>query len=75
MNQILHQKHLPNVSNMQNVIFMDMPKNIYILNTYVNRGLFFMFGIFGRCCVVESFKFHPELILNFLRDSEFYSKF
>ena len=31
--------------------------------------------IFGRCCVVESFKFHPELILKFLRDSEFYSKF
>ena len=30
--------------------------------------------IFGKCCVVESFKFHPELILNFLRDSEFYSK-
>ena len=30
--------------------------------------------IFGRCCVVESFKFHRELILNFLRDSEFYSK-
>ena len=31
--------------------------------------------LFGRCCVVESFKFHPELILNILRDSEFYSKF
>ena len=30
-------------------------------------------NIFGRC-VVESFKFHPELILNFLGDSEFYSK-
>ena len=30
--------------------------------------------IFGKCCVVESFKFHPELILKFLRDSEFYSK-
>ena len=29
--------------------------------------------IFGRC-VVESFKFHPELILIFLGDSEFYSK-
>ena len=25
--------------------------------------------IFGRSCVVESFKFHPELILNILRDS------
>ena len=31
--------------------------------------------LFGRCCVVESFKFHPELILNILRDSEFYSNF
>ena len=31
-------------------------------------------GIFGRC-VMESFKFHPELILKCLRDSEFYSKF
>ena len=31
--------------------------------------------IFGRCGVVESFQFHPELILNFLKDSEFYSKF
>ena len=31
--------------------------------------------IFGICCVVESFKFHPELILKCLRDSEFYSKF
>ena len=28
--------------------------------------------IFGRCCVVESFKFHPELILKFLRDTKFY---
>ena len=25
--------------------------------------------------VVESFQFHPELVLKFLRDSEFYSKF
>ena len=31
--------------------------------------------IFGRCGVVESFQFHPELILNFLKDNEFYSKF
>ena len=31
--------------------------------------------IFGRCGVVEYFQFHPELVLNFLRDSEFYSKF
>ena len=31
--------------------------------------------IFGRCCVVESFKFHSELILIFKRDSEFYSNF
>ena len=31
--------------------------------------------IFGRCGVVESFQFHPELVLNFLKDSEFYSKF
>ena len=30
--------------------------------------------IFGRCGVVESFQFHPELVLNILRDSEFYSK-
>ena len=28
-----------------------------------------------KCGVVESFQFHPELVLNFLRDSEFYSKF
>ena len=25
--------------------------------------------IFGRCGVVESFQFHPELVLNFLKDS------
>ena len=31
--------------------------------------------IFGRCGVVESFQFHPELILNVLKDNEFYSKF
>ena len=31
--------------------------------------------IFGRCGVVESFQFHPELVLKCLRDSEFYSKF
>ena len=31
--------------------------------------------LFGRYDVVESFKFHPELIFKFLRDSEFYSKF
>ena len=31
--------------------------------------------IFGRCGVVESFQFHPELIKNVLKDSEFYSKF
>ena len=30
--------------------------------------------IFGRCCVVVSLKFHPELIFKILRDSEFYSK-
>ena len=32
-------------------------------------------NIFGRCGVVESFQFHPELVLNFLRDSDFYSEF
>ena len=31
--------------------------------------------IFGRCVVGEHFQFHPELVLKFLRDSEFYSKF
>ena len=31
--------------------------------------------IFGRCGVVESFQFHPELVFKILRDSEFYSKF
>ena len=31
--------------------------------------------IFGRCGVVESFQFHPELVLKNLKDSEFYSKF
>ena len=31
--------------------------------------------IFGRCGVVESFQLHPELVLNFFKDSEFYSKF
>ena len=31
--------------------------------------------IFGRCGVVESFQFHPELVLIFFKDSEFYSKF
>ena len=31
--------------------------------------------IFGRCGVGESFQFHPELLLNVLKDSEFYSKF
>ena len=29
--------------------------------------------IFGRCGVVESFHFHRELVLKFVRDSEFYS--
>ena len=28
--------------------------------------------IFGRCCVLESFKFSPEFILKILSDSEFY---
>ena len=31
--------------------------------------------IFGRCGVVESFQFHPELVLKFLRDSEFFQNF
>ena len=31
--------------------------------------------IFGRCGVVESFQFHPELVLIFFKDSELYSKF
>ena len=31
--------------------------------------------IFGRCGVVESFQFYPELVLNFFKDSAFYSKF
>ena len=31
--------------------------------------------IFGRCGMMESFQFHHELVLIFLRDSEFYSKF
>ena len=31
--------------------------------------------IFGRCGVVEYLQFHPELVLKFLRDTKFYSKF
>jgi hypothetical protein len=31
--------------------------------------------IFGRQNVVESFRFHPQLILKFLRETGFYYKF
>ena len=31
-------------------------------------------NIFARCGVVESLQFHPELVLIFLRNSDFYSK-
>ena len=42
------------------------------LTAYLNHLTQTRNYIFSRCCVVESFKFHPELILNVLRDSEFY---